>query len=65
MLSSYHGHEESQEQRIKERFTFNFETRNKTKLYDLETKTQKLIIRTQDVQNKCEKIKLLCYYMQT
>jgi hypothetical protein len=48
-LSNYHGHEEYQEQRIKERFKFYFETMNKKKLYDSKTKTQKLKIKTQDV----------------
>ncbi len=60
LLSSYHGHEESQERRIKERFKFHFETTNKTKLYDSKTKTKKLKIETQDVQNKCENKSLLC-----
>jgi len=50
MLSSCHGHEESQEQRIKKRFKFNFETRNKIRLYDSKTKTQKLKIKTCAIQ---------------
>jgi hypothetical protein len=53
MLSSYHGHKESQKQRIKERLKSNFETRNKTTLYD-----SKII--TQDLQNEHENIFLLC-----
>jgi len=57
MLSSCHGHEESQEQRIKKRFKFNFETRNKIRLYDSKTKTQKL---KKHVQYKSENIFLLC-----
>jgi hypothetical protein len=48
-------HEESQKQRLKERSIFNFQKRNKTKLYDSKIKTQKLRTRTQDMQNKCEK----------
>ncbi len=47
------GHEEWQEQRLKERSKFNFQTKNKTRLCDSKTKTQ-------DVQNKCENGSLLC-----
>jgi hypothetical protein len=32
--SNYQGHEKSQEQKLKERFKFNFQTRNKTRLCD-------------------------------
>jgi len=46
-------HEDTQEQRLKERSKFNFQTRNKTKLCDLKT-------RTQNVQDKRENKSLLC-----
>jgi len=41
------GHEKRQEQRLKERSKFNFQTKNNTRLCDSKT-------RTQDVQSKCE-----------
>jgi hypothetical protein len=47
------GHKEQQEQKLKERSKFNFQTKNKTRLCDSKT-------RTQDVQNKCENGFLLC-----
>jgi hypothetical protein len=34
-----HGHEEPQEQRIKKMSNFNFQTRNKTRLIDSNTRT--------------------------
>jgi len=54
------GHEDPQEQRIKERSKFNFQTRNKRWLYDLKTITQELKTRTWNVQNNCENGFLLC-----
>ncbi len=48
------GYEIPQKQRLKERFNFNFQKKNKTKVCDLKIKTQKLWIRTRDVQDKCE-----------
>jgi hypothetical protein len=48
------GHEESQEQRLKRRYKSNFQTRNKTKLYDSKTRTQDLRAKTQDVHDKHE-----------
>jgi hypothetical protein len=53
-------HEKSQKQRLKEKSIFNFQKRNKTKLYDSKIKTQKLRTRTQDMQNKRENKYLLC-----
>jgi len=55
-----HGHEEPQEQRIKKMSNFNFQTRNKTRLIDSNTRTQELKVKTQDVQDKCENLFLLC-----
>ncbi len=40
------GHKYPQEQRLKEMFKFNFQIRNKTKLCNSKTKTQKQKIRT-------------------
>jgi hypothetical protein len=40
------GHEEPQEQRLKERSNSNFQTRNKTKLCDSKIRTQDLRSRT-------------------
>jgi hypothetical protein len=54
------GHEDPQEQRIKERSKFNFQTRNKTWLYDLKTIMQELKTITWNVQNKSENGFLLC-----
>ncbi len=45
------GHEEPREQRLKERFKSNFQTRNKTKLHDSKIITYKLKTITQDVQD--------------
>jgi hypothetical protein len=45
---------------IKERSKFNFQRRNKTRLCDSKIRTQELRTKTQDVQNKCENISLLC-----
>ncbi len=59
MLSSCHGHEKSQGQRIQERFKFKGH-KNKTRLCDSKTKTKNLRIKTQDVQNKRENKSLLC-----
>jgi hypothetical protein len=56
------GQEEPQEQKLKERFKFNFQTRNKTRLCDSKTKTQKLRTRIQDMQHKCENGYLLLTY---
>jgi hypothetical protein len=53
-------HEDSQKQRLKERFKSNFQTRNNLRLCDSKTKTQEPITRTRDVQNKCENGSLLC-----
>jgi hypothetical protein len=39
-------HEYPQEQRLKERFKSNFQTRNKTRLCDSKTRTQELRTRT-------------------
>jgi hypothetical protein len=47
------GHEEQQEQKLKEWSKFNFQAKNKIRLCDSKT-------RTQDVQNKCENGSLLC-----
>jgi hypothetical protein len=63
MLSNgnyYQGHKDPQEQRLKERFRYNFQIRNKTRLCDSKTKIQELKTRTQDVQDKCENNFLLC-----
>jgi hypothetical protein len=46
------GHEDSQKQRLKERFKFNFQTRNKKKLCDAKIRTQEFRIKTQDVQDQ-------------
>jgi hypothetical protein len=54
------GHEDPQEQRLKERFKSNFQTRNKIRLYDSKTITQELKTRTWNVQNECENGFLLC-----
>jgi hypothetical protein len=37
--NTYQGHKEPQEQKLKRRFKFNFQTRNKIRSCDLETKT--------------------------
>jgi len=42
LLESHQKHKESQEERLKERSKSNFQTRNKTKLCDLKTKTQNI-----------------------
>jgi hypothetical protein len=34
VCSNYQGHEKSQQQKLKERSKFNFQTRNKTRLCD-------------------------------
>jgi hypothetical protein len=47
-------HKESQEQRLKERSKFNFQTRNKIILRDLKIRKQQLRTRTRDMQNKRE-----------
>jgi hypothetical protein len=52
-------HEDPQEQRLKEGPKFNFQTRNKTKLCNSKTITQKLRKKTRDVQDKCENGPLL------
>lgn len=60
---SCQGHKKPQEQRLKQRFKSNFPTRkqgNKIRLCDSKTKTQKLRIRTWDVQDKCDNRFLLC-----
>jgi hypothetical protein len=48
------GHENPQEQRLKERCKSNFQTKNKTRLCNSKIRTQELKIRTQDVQDKLE-----------
>jgi hypothetical protein len=53
------GHKKSQEQRLKGRFKFNFQTRNKTRLCDLKIKPQELRTRTQYVQKN---VKMDLYY---
>jgi hypothetical protein len=65
VCSNYQGHEELEEQKLKKRSKSNLQTRNKTRLCNSKTKTQGLITRTCDVQNKRENIYLLCYHMQT
>jgi len=40
------GHEKPQEQRLMERFKFNFQKRNKTKLCDSKIRTQELRTKT-------------------
>jgi hypothetical protein len=42
----YQGHEKTQEQRLKKRSKSNLKTRNKTRLHDSKTRTQKLKTRT-------------------
>lgn len=42
-------HEDQQEQKLKERLKFNFQTRNKRRLCTSKITPQKLITRTQDV----------------
>ncbi len=54
------GHEDPQRQRLKERFKFNYQIRNKTILCNSKPKTQELKTRTRDVQDKCENKFLLC-----
>jgi hypothetical protein len=46
--------------KVKKRFKSNFQTRNKTRLYDSKIKTQELGTRTRYVQNKRKKKSLLC-----
>jgi hypothetical protein len=53
-------HKESQEQRLKKRFKFNFQTKNTTILCDLKTRKKQLRTRTRDMQKKCENEYLLC-----
>jgi hypothetical protein len=48
---------------LKEKFKANFQIRNKTKLCDSKTKTQKLWINRQDMWNKHENEYLLCQHM--
>jgi hypothetical protein len=36
----YQGHEKPREQRLKERFKFNFQTKNKKKICELKEKTE-------------------------
>jgi len=59
-FNGYQRHEKIWEQRLKERFKSNFQTRNKTRLYDSKKRTQKIKIIAQNVQNKCENEYLLC-----
>ncbi len=54
----YQGHEKPREQRLKERFKFNFQTKNKKKICELKEKTE-LRTKTWYVQNKCENKSLL------
>jgi len=54
------GHKNSQGQKLKEKSKSNFQTRNKIKLCNSETKTQEENTRTRDVQDKCENKFLLC-----
>jgi len=56
------GHGKPQEQRLKERFNFNFQTMNKPRLCDSKTKTQELRTITQNMQHKCENGYLLLTY---
>jgi len=56
------GHGKPQEQRLKERFKFNFQTMNKTRLCDSKTKTQELRTITQNMQHKRENGYLLLTY---
>jgi len=49
-----------QEKRLKRRFKFNFQTRNKTRLCDSKKKTQNIKTRIQDVHDKSEDKYLLC-----
>jgi hypothetical protein len=48
LLESHQGHEESKEQRLKERYKSNFQIRNKTRLRDSKTRTQEHKTKTQD-----------------
>jgi len=54
------GHENPQKQKLKEKFKSNFQIRNKIRLCDSKTKTQKLRTKTWNVQNKHENGSLLC-----
>jgi CYTH domain-containing protein len=54
-----HGHKKPQEQKLKERSKSYFQIRNKIRLRDSKTRTHKLRIRTQDVQNN---MKIKFYY---
>jgi len=54
------GHEDPQEQRLKERSKFNFQTRNNTWLCDSKIKTQELSSRTRSVQDQHGNKSLLC-----
>jgi hypothetical protein len=60
VCSNYQRHKKSQEQRLKERFKSNFQTRNKLKLCDSKIRIQEQRIISQDVQNKRENKSLLC-----
>ncbi len=54
------GHEDPQDQRLKEGSKSNFQTRNKTRLCDSKIKTQELRTRTRNVQDQHENGSLLC-----
>jgi hypothetical protein len=54
------GHEDPQEQRLKQRSKSNFQTRNKTRLCNLKIRTQEHKTRTRDMQKKRENRSLLC-----
>jgi hypothetical protein len=60
IVGDYQRHENPQEQRLKERSKFNFQTNNKTRLCDSKIITHELRTRTQDVQDKHANEYLLC-----